>query len=218
MAKALKLMLSAQLQDALKDSASGLMVIDPGPMTVESAMEFRKDLREKAGGARLRIVHNRTARAAMQSLQYEDSGDDVRTMLAGPSAVVYGGDGPIPIARVVRDWRLKLKKLKIKGAVADGEVMSREDAEGLADMPDLHQLHGMLAGAIASPARGIAASLAAMLSGMARVIQAHVDEQGGVEASDEGEAAPAADAPAADGPEGDAPEGDAAEAEATPEA
>jgi len=200
MAKALKLMLSSQLQDALKDSTSGLMVIDPGPMTVESAMEFRKDLREKAGGARLRIVHNRTARVAMKALEYDDAGDDVTTMLVGPSAVVYGGDGPVPIAKVVRDWRLKLKKLKIKGAVADGEVMSREDAEGLADMPDLPQLRGMLAGVISSPARGIAASMAAVLSGLARVVQAHVDEQGeGAEA----DAAPEADA-ATEAPEADA--------------
>ena len=84
MAKALKFMLSAQLQDALKGSASGLMVIDPGPMTVESAMEFRKDLREKAGGARLRIVHNRTARAAMQSLdeQVQEIKSDVLAIAA----------------------------------------------------------------------------------------------------------------------------------------
>jgi len=176
MAKALKLMLSSQLQDALRESASGLMVIDPGPMPVESVMEFRRDLREKAGGARLRIVHNRTARVAMKSLGYEDSEDAVTGMLAGPSAVVYGGDGPIPIARVVREWRFKFKKLKVKGAVADGEVLSREEAEGLADMPDLPQLRGMLAGAIASPARGIAASLAAVLCGLARVVQAHADE------------------------------------------
>ena len=62
MAKALKQMLAAELGVELENSPAGLMVVDPGGMTVETVEAFRGDLREKAGGARMRVIHNRTAR------------------------------------------------------------------------------------------------------------------------------------------------------------
>ena len=165
MAKALKHLLASQLEADLKDSTSGLLVVDPGGMTVESSMAFRKDLREKAGGARLRIIQNRTALVALKNLEYSDEAGTLAETLAGPTALIYGGDGPISTAKIVRDWRRKEKGLVMKAAVADGEVMNREDAGTLADMPDLHQLRGMLAGLIQSGARGIACSLSAVYGG-----------------------------------------------------
>jgi ribosomal protein L10 len=180
MAKALKRMLASQLEADLKDS-SGLMLLDPGPMTVESAMAFRQDLREKAGGARLRVIHNRTALVAMRQLGYADAAGALPGLLKGSSAVVYGGDGPIPIAKVVKEWQRKQKTLRVKGAVADGEVLVGPDAEALADMPDLPQLKAMLACAILGPARGIAVGLQAVYAGVARAIKARIDAQGGEE-------------------------------------
>ena len=211
MAKALKHMLASQLEADLEQSPNGLVVVDPGGMTVESSMAFRKDLRENAGGARLRIIHNRTARVALKNLEYSDAEDAMTEVLAGPSAIIYGGDGPIAIAKVVRDWRKKEKGLKVKAAVADGEVMGTEDANGLADMPDLEQLKGMLAGLLLSSGRGIAASLAGVYGGLARVIQARLDAGGfadGGAAAEEAPAPAAEEAPAEEAPAADAPEGD----------
>jgi large subunit ribosomal protein L10 len=193
MAKALKHMLASQLEAKLQDSPSGLLVVDPGGMTVESVMAFRRDLRENAGGARLRIIHNRTARVALKSMAYTDTQDAIDEALAGPSAIIYGGDGPISIAKVVRDWRKKEKQLAVKAAVADGEVLGGEDARNLADMPDLEQLKGMLAGLLLSSGRGIAASLAGVYGGIARVMQARLDAGGF--AAGAAEAAPATEAP-----------------------
>lgn len=185
MAKVLKQMLASQLEADLKDS-SGLMVLDPGPMTVETTMAFRKDLRERAGGARLRVIHNRTARVALDRLGFTDEEGALATILVGPSAVAFGGDGPVPIAKVVKDWQKKFKALKVKAAVADGEVLMGDEASALAEMPDLPQLKGMLAAALISSARGIAGSLQAVYGGLARALQARVQQVGG-----EGEEAPA---------------------------
>jgi large subunit ribosomal protein L10 len=182
MAKALKLMLAAQLEEDLEGSA-GVLLLDPGPMTVASVEAFRTDLREKAGGARMRVIHNRTARYAFEKL-FDDT-EALTAELTGGSAVAYGGEGPIPIAKVVKDWQKKLKTLRVKAAVADGEVLIGAEADALADMPDLPQLKGMLASALIGSARGIATSLQAVYGGLARCIQARVDESG----ESEGEAA-----------------------------
>ena len=188
MAKALKRMLATQLQDDL-EGTGGILVLDPGSMTVESSEGFRTDLREKAGGARLRILHNRTARVAFRNLWFEDGNETLESMLQGPTAIAFGGDGPVPIAKVVRDWRKKWKKLQVKGAVTDGEVLEEDDATALAELPDLPQLKGMLLGAVLGAPRGIAVSMSAVYGGLARCLQARIDEQGGAEGDAEESAA-----------------------------
>lgn len=182
MAKVLKQMLAAQLEAALGEGAD-LLLIDTGPMPVEVNREFRADLRSRAGGARMRVIHNRTARVALGAIGVADPNERLRGLLKGPSAVLFGGDGPISIAKVVREWVRRHKTLTIKGAVADGELLGPADAAGLADLPDLTQLKGMLAGVIQGPARGLAASLQAVYGGLARALQARVDKEGGGDAA-----------------------------------
>lgn len=182
MSKTLKLMLASQLGDALeKEDGGGLLMIDPGNLTVAASEAFRTDLRDQAGGARLRIIHNRTARVALRGLFSNEKQDleELDALLRGPSAVVYGGQGPIAIAKVVRDWRKKNKRMVLKGAFADGEFMDSADAEALADMPDLTQLKAMLLGAVMGSARGIAVSLTGVYGGLARCLQAKIDKEGG---------------------------------------
>lgn len=175
MAKALKTMLRTQLQKEL-DGTQGCLVLETGPMTVEGASAFRKELREKAGGARLRIVHNRTARLAMESAWLKgEASASLRGMMRGSTAIVFGGGGPVPIAKVVVEFRKKFKPLQVKGAIADGEVLGAKDAEGLAKLPGLLELRGMTAGLLAAPARGIVGTMHGVLSGLVRVVQAKVD-------------------------------------------
>lgn len=180
MAKALKRMLTDGLESALAD-ASGLLILDPGPMTVENAMAFRADLRTKAGGAKLRVLHNRTALIALKRRWFDGQDPGLEPLLSGSSAIAYGGAGPISIARVVRDWKRRWKPLAIKGAIADGELVSASDADGLADMPDLPALRSMLLGAMQGSARGIAVSMAGVYGGIARCIQARIDAAGPAE-------------------------------------
>lgn len=184
MAKALKQMLSSQLQKELGDT-NGCLVLDPGPMTVEGAMSFRKELREKAGGARLRVIHNRTARHAMASAWLKGAGDPLKSLLRGSTAIVFGGGGPVPIAKVVQDWRKKSKTVLVKGAVLDGEVLGPKDAERLATLPGLPELRGQLAGLLVGGARGLLLSVNGVLGGLVRVIKARGDKLG-----PEGAAAP----------------------------
>ena len=179
MSKALKHMMVAEYTRDLQD-AGAVIILDPGPMSVEKSEAFRKDLREQAGGARLKIIHNRTARRALEETLYGEQPEALDEPLRGRSAIVFGGESPILVAKVVRDWRRKFKALKVKGGVALGEILDANGVAELADMPSLPELRGMLASAIIGSARGIAASLEGVYGGLARVIQAHIDEQGGV--------------------------------------
>src|SRR5688572_14357354 len=91
--------------------SKNLVVLDPGSMTVEKTQEFRRDLRDKAGGARMRIVHNRTVARVLNPL-YAGNEKALEAVLAGPSALVIAGESLGPVARVLRDWKRKHKPLK----------------------------------------------------------------------------------------------------------
>lgn len=186
MAKALKRMIVAEYEREL-DGLDGVIVLDPGPMTVEASQEFRRDLREKAGGARLKIIHNRTGRLALEHALFGENPAALEEALSGPSAIVFGGDGPIPIAKVLREWKRKFKPLRVKGGVAEGEVLAANEVDGLADLPDLPQMRGMLLSTVLGPARGIASSLQAVYGGIARALQARIDQDGdAADGNDEG--------------------------------
>jgi large subunit ribosomal protein L10 len=176
MARALKEMLIAGYGKDLAGSTN-VIVVDPGNMTVERTREFRRDLREKAGGAKVRVVHNSTARRAFGALWggREKALDEV---LLGPSAVVVGGSGPGAIARVLRDWKKKHKPLRVKGGVAEGEILDGKGVEALADLPGLPELRAMLLSAINGPARGLAVVLSAGAAGLARATKARIDKGG----------------------------------------
>jgi len=175
MAKALKQMLSAQLQQELS-TTTGCLVLDTGAMTVEGAMAFRRELREKAGGARLRVVHNRTARLAIEQAWLKGTANtSLRGLLKGSCAIVFGGGGPVPSAKVVVEYRKKFKPLQFKGAVADGEVLGAKDAEALSKLPGLLELRGQLVGLLAGSARGMVATMHGVIAGLVRVLQARVD-------------------------------------------
>ena len=184
MAKALKRMMVREYEQVL-DEVDGLIVVDPGPMSVEVNQEFRRDLREKAGGARMQIIHNRTVRIALEKAFYGNQPDALTTVLRGPSAIVFGGDGPIPIAKVLREWRRKFKSLRVKGGVSEGEVLDAGEVEGLADLPSRDDLRAMLLSTVMGPARGIVGSLEAVYGGIARVLQARVDQDGDAASGDD---------------------------------
>lgn len=186
MAKALKRMMVTEYEQEL-DGLDGVILLDTGPMTVEASQALRRDLREKAGGARLKILHNRTGRLALGRTLFGEESTVLEEALRGPSAIVFGGDGPIPIAKVLREWKRKFKPLRFKGAVAEGEVLAADEVDGLADLPDLPQMRGMLLSTVLGPARGIAMSLQAVYGGIARALQARIDQQGGAaDGNDEG--------------------------------
>jgi large subunit ribosomal protein L10 len=174
MAKSLKRMLSSQLQDAVKGS-DGAVFVNLGPMTVEQNMRLRGLLRTKAGGARLRVLHNRTARVAFKEAGWNDK---VAGVLKGPTAAIFGGDGAAAIARTVVEWTRTDKLMVLKGALAEGEFFDAKGVRALATMPDKQTLRGMIAGAISGSARGIATVVAAPGASLARVLQARIDAKG----------------------------------------
>lgn len=174
MAKVLKKILSSQVREAVK-TADGAVFVNVSPMTVELSTRLRGFLQTKAGGARLRVVQNRTARHAFKDVGWPAKVGDI---LKGPTAMVYGGDGAATIAKRLAEWSRTDKTLVVKGAIADGEFFDAKGVAALAKMPDKTTLRGMIAGSILGPGRGLAVAIAGTGAGLARVLQARIDAKG----------------------------------------
>ena len=68
------------------------------------------------------------------------------------------------------------KKIEIRGGFVEGEYLDQAGVETLAGSPDKLTLRAMMLGAISGSARGIAASVNGVAAGIARCLQARIDQ------------------------------------------
>ena len=210
MPKDVKLWMAAEVAGLLEESGD-VLVVGLKPMDAEQAHGLRAQLRE--GGARLRVVHNRTSRFAL---------DEKRRGLAdhfrGQTALALGGE-VIALAKTLVE-AAKKDFVELRAGFIEGDIVDAAGLRELAAIPDKPTLLGMLLAAVQGSARGLAVSLNGVGAGLARCLQARVDQAGGAgepepEPADEpepepepepaAEAAPAEEAPAEEAPADEAP-------------
>jgi ribosomal protein L10 len=87
----------------------------------------------------------------------------------------------ITAARLVREFAAQHKGLSIEilAGVIEGEVIAGADATHIADMPDKRTVRAQLVGAIAGPARSLAAALHAVSAGLARCLDQRAKSEAG---------------------------------------
>jgi large subunit ribosomal protein L10 len=153
-------------------AADGMVLVSMAGLTVAESHQLRGSMAAK--GVKLRMVRNKLAKRVLaeRGLAFPDE------TLTGNIAIAYGGaEAAIHAAKLLTTPEAKKAgKLKLRAGVLDGQVLNEVDACALADVPDQDTLRAMIVGCIQGPSRGLAALLAAIPSGMARVIQAHADQ------------------------------------------
>ena len=154
-------------------AAEGMVLVSMAGLTVTESQDLRGSM--AAQGVKLRMVRNQTGAAACWP-----RGDSrfPMTALAGNTGIAYGGpEAAIYAAKILTTPAAKKAgKLQVRAGVLDGQVLNENDARALADVPDQDTLRAQIVGCIQGPSRGLAMLLSALPSGMARVIQAHADE------------------------------------------
>lgn len=122
--------------------------------------EFRRDLRDK--NMRLEVVKSSLFRRAVKDSTLSPLGE----MLEGPAAIMTGGDSLIDIAKLIEKWGDRLKAIKLRGAVLEGEVLDERSVTGLAKMPTKADVQARIIGQALSPGANL---VSAMLSGGSNV-------------------------------------------------
>jgi len=170
MPKLLKRAMADEVKAEL-DAAPNLLVVGLGAMSADANFELRRRLRTL--GARLRVIHNRTSRHAL---------DERRRGLAeffrGQTALaLVPGEEPdmVSVAKALLD-AARAKQVELRGGFVDGELLDGKGVELLARSPDKPTLRAMLLGVTLGPARGLAVAIQAVGGGLARCLQARIDQ------------------------------------------
>src|SRR5262245_51131805 len=153
------------LEKDLKDCDSCVLIGVAG-MTVAETVSLRSKLR--AQNFRMRVVKNTVANVAFDKGRMKGLG----ARLAGPSAVIFGGEGAIAISKLVTDEVRTNKKLKIHGGYADGEVLDAKGIDTLSKVPSKPELLSMTLAAFFGPVSELQRSMEGLFTEMSGLIEA----------------------------------------------
>jgi len=168
MSKYVKGLLEKQLERKFTD-VTDFVVFDFKGIGGTDNNEMRGLLKEKGIG--ITLVKNAMMRRALESLDRSDAGT---FFLEGPTAIAYGGDSVVDIAKEMEGWVKKFELVNFKGAFVDGAVVDAAGAKSLAKMKSRVELQGEvvliaqspgsnLAGAIVGPAGAIAGCIKSLV-------------------------------------------------------
>jgi large subunit ribosomal protein L10 len=179
MSKRIKSLITSELQSKFK-GADSIVVVDYIGIDSKTTGSIRAALRKKK--AKLTVVRNAMAAKALEGAGLKGAA----TLLKGTNAVVYGGESIVDLMKELVEQAKKVHKLKIKGAVVDGQLLDSKAAEALSKLPNKKELQGIIVAQILGPGRKLAGQLkgpAGKLAGQIKKIEENAKEK---------EAAPAA--------------------------
>jgi len=183
MARPDKVAAVAEIADEFR-GASASVVTEYRGLTVTQLTALRRAL---GPDVTYRIAKNTLVKRAA-----EDAGvDGLDALLTGPTAIAFVTGEPVDAAKALRDFAKDNKALVIKGGYMDGNALSVDEVNRIADLESREVLLAKLAGAMKGNLSKAAGLFAAPASQVARLAQALADKRAA-------EGAPAADAGTAD--------------------
>ncbi len=154
--------LVSELAEKMKAAKSGV-IVDYCGITVEKDTVLRAELRK--AGVDYTVIKNTYIKRAAEIAGIE--GFD--PYLEGMTAFALSNDDPLAPAKVLCKFAEENDSFKVKVGMMDGQVMEAAEVEALSKIPSKEVLIGKILGSIQGP-----------LYGLAYVLQAKIDKDGGV--------------------------------------
>lgn len=151
-----------ELRDRLAASHN-LFLTDYAGLTVEEITKLRGELRKD--GNTYAVVKNTLFRIAAGDLAAQ-----LERFLAGPTGIVFAGEDPVAPAKALKTFTDATKKVSVKAAYIDGQIVDAAQVARLASLPSKPELIAKLVGSLASPLRGLVTVLSGNQSGLVRVL------------------------------------------------
>jgi large subunit ribosomal protein L10 len=181
----------AELKQRIEGS-NALLLAEYRGLTVSEITALRRSLRE--ADASLAVVKNTLmARAAAEA------GLELSELLTGPSAVAFVGGDAVTAAKQIKAATKQYPTLVLKGGFMDGQVLSAEDANRLADLESRDVMLSKIAGLFKGEMSRAASTFQAAQSRFLSLLEAYKEKVPGE--------APAAEAPV-DESSNEAPDGE----------
>ncbi|MDH3582776.1 MAG: 50S ribosomal protein L10 [Phycisphaerae bacterium] len=148
MSKPMKEMMSRVFERQFEDVQDAVL-IDIRGVEANDNNAFRAGLAGK--DIRVTVVKNSLARKVFAGGGLEP----LTEHLQGPSAVAYGGESVVNVARELVDWAKKVANLELKAAVMEGTVFGPGEVEKLSKFPTRDEAQAQVIQLVLSPAGNV---------------------------------------------------------------
>ena len=147
--------------------AKSMFFADFTGITVEQVSELRREFRKSQ--VDYQVVKNTLAKKALADVE---GFDKLAAHLEQPTAIAFGYDDPVAPAKIIKKFREKNEKLKLKVCVVENRVYQGSQLEELAKLPTRNEIIAAILGSIQAPASGIAGAVGAVVRDLVNVIDA----------------------------------------------
>ncbi|HLF14214.1 MAG TPA: 50S ribosomal protein L10 [Bacteroidota bacterium] len=147
--------------------AKSMFFADFTGITVEQVSELRREFRKS--NVDYQVVKNTLARKALAEIA---GFDKVAGHLRQPTAIAFGYDDPVAPAKIIRKFREKNDKLRVKVCVLENRVYEGAQLDDIAKLPTRNEIIAGILGCIQSPASGLVGAINAVVRDLVSVIDA----------------------------------------------
>jgi len=161
----------SELEAAFRGADSAVLV-DYRGITVPQVTELRRQIR--AAGATYRVVKNTLAKRAAAGTSFEA----LSAQFTGTTAVVYTGQDPVAMAKVLTTFVKTAPTVTIRAAVVQGRAVEAKTVDELATMPGKPELYAKLLFVLQAPMQQLVTVLSAVPRDLVNVLAAAERKKG----------------------------------------
>jgi len=154
-----------ELTEKLRRS-QGVVLADYRGLKVKEMTDLRRKLR--AAGVEFQVVKNTLAQIAAREAQIEG----LDPLLEGPTALAFGYDDPVAVAKAMSEYARQNDRLQLKGGVLSGRAIDVDGVKALADLPSREQLIAQVLRGMQAPIAGLVGVLQGTLRSLVYVLEA----------------------------------------------
>ncbi|MFW5719298.1 50S ribosomal protein L10 [Halanaerobium saccharolyticum] len=152
-------------------SAKSLVITDYLGLNVAEMTELRSKLRE--AGVEFKVVKNTLATIAANDVEMEE----MTEYFSGPTAIAFGEDDAVSPAKVLVEFAKDHEVLEIKAGLLNGEIISKEKVESLAEIPSREELLAKAFASMKAPLSGLVNVLQGNIRGLVQVLNQIKEEK-----------------------------------------
>ncbi len=153
------------------DDVENALLIDLRGVDANENNVLRIDLARR--DIRVTVIKNTLAKKAFAGTRLEALG----RALGGPSAVAYGAESVVNVARELVEWARKIENLELKAAVLDGELFEGKAAvERLSRYPTREEAQGQVVQLLLTPGGEIVSLVAAPGGEVLAIVEAMIEK------------------------------------------
>ncbi len=142
-------------------------------LSVSEQTTLRRKLRA-AGDVEFQVVKNTLFRIATHDANVAN----VDSALNGPTAVAFGYDDEITVAKAIADYIRTSKIVTLKAGILGKQTLSVKQIETLATLPGRDGVRSQAVGALQGPAQEVVGLLSAPLRDLAQILRNYAEKQG----------------------------------------